>query len=204
VIRDRGNMVKVVAVKLLLLCALMAGCTTSPDNRETDPRHYLVNRGDLLTILVFREADISRDYDVAADGTINHPLLGRVMVAGLTPAQIEERLTDLLEADYLVDPRVSVSIARSSERPVMVFGEVRQPGTYDLRAGHRTTLLQVIARAGGFTDIAARDRVRIVRVVNGEEQSIKVKVSDLLRGRDGVTDIDLHAGDIVTVPETLF
>jgi len=188
----------------LAVLVLIAGCATAPKGNVADSNHYRVNDGDVLDVDVYKEPDISRAFDVGADGSINHPLLGRVDVAGLTVAEVEARLHDLLEADYLVDPRVSVSIASSTDRPVMIFGEVRNPGAYDVPAGRHLTLLQVIARAGGFTDIAARDRVRIVRLLNGKEQTIKVRVTDLFRGRDGVTDIDLQAGDVITVPETLF
>jgi len=188
----------------LLLLLLVAGCGTTPNGEGPDHNLYLVNSGDVLTVEVYKEPDISRAFEVGADGAINHPLLGRVDVMGLSVAEVELRLRDLLEADYLVDPRVSVSIASSTGRPIMIFGEVRSPGAYEMQAGRRATLLQVIARAGGFTDIAARDRVLIVRLVDGKEQTIKVRVTDLFKGRDGITDIDLRAGDVITVPETLF
>jgi len=192
---------------LLLLLSpwwLGAGCTATVPREGvvTDP--YRVGNGDVVHVEVYKEPDISRSYEVSSDGTINHPLLGRVEVAGLTVSQVEERLRELLARDYLVDPRVDVTLAQTSNRPIMLFGEVRGPGAYDMPVGRSVTLLQVIARAGGFTDTAARDRVRIVRVENGRERTIKVRVTDLLRGRDGVKDVELQAGDVVTVPETIF
>jgi len=187
-----------------LLLVLAAGCTTVPYEPDPDANRYRLRHGDVVAVEVYDEADLSRSFEVSDDGTISHPLLGRVPVVGKTAGEVEEELHRLLAADYLVNPRVSVSITSSSDRPIMIFGEVRNPGAYDVPAGRRVTLLQIIARAGGFTDIAAQDKVRIVRLVDGKEQSTRVRVSDLFRGRHGVTDVDLRAGDVITVPETLF
>jgi protein involved in polysaccharide export with SLBB domain len=65
-------------------------------------------------------------------------------------------------------------------------------------------LLQAIAKAGGFTDTAAIDRVSIVRKAGGQETAVRVKVSDLLRGRRQSEDLDLQFGDVITVPQTVF
>jgi polysaccharide export outer membrane protein len=127
-----------------------------------------------------------------------------VSVIGLSVPDTGNLIRSLLAADYFVDPLVTVSMESSSNRPVMIFGEVRSPGAYEISAGQHHTILQVIARAGGFTDIAARDKVRIVRLADGKEQTIIVRVTDLLRGKNGVTDVDLRPGDIITVPETIF
>jgi protein involved in polysaccharide export with SLBB domain len=196
----------ITAIRLALFIMIGAniGCTSLPFDPELSLDVYRIRSGDLVRIEVFKEPDISVVFSVSAKGEINHPLLGKVQIAGLSIAEAESRIIELLSADYLVDPIVTVTVSNSSLRPVMLFGEVRRPGTYNIEAGKRYTLLQVIARAGGFTDIAARDRVRIVRVIEGQERVLKVRVSDLLRGRNGLSDIDLSPGDVVTVPETIF
>ncbi len=193
-----------IRLALCIMIGALIGCTSLPFDPELSLDVYRICSGDLVRIEVFKEPDISVVFSVSAKGEINHPLLGKVKIAGLSIAETESRIIELLSADYLVDPIVKVTVSNSSLRPVMLFGEVRSPGTYSIEAGKRYTLLQVIARAGGFTDIAARDRVRIVRVIEGRERVLKVRVSDLLRGRNGLSDIDLKPGDVVTVPETIF
>ena len=165
---------------------------------------YRINPLDSVGIEVYNEPDISKVFHVSSQGTINHPLLGKVTLSGLTRTEAEARVTELLGNEYLVDPRVTVSIEESKARRVIIFGEVKNPGAYQIPPDQRMSLLRLFALAGGFTDLAAINRVMVVRSVNGSEQTIKVNVADLLKGRGGTTDLDLVAGDVVTVPETRF
>jgi len=183
---------------------LFTGCKSTLPPISVESVEYHLQAADMVNVEVYGEADISRAFKVSADGHINHPLLGRVGLVGLSLPDAEKLIHSLLEADYFVDPIVTVSIKSSSNRPVIIFGEVRSPGSYEMSDGRRHTLLQVIALAGGFTDIAAMDKVRIVRMSDGKEQTIVVRVTDLLRGKKGVNDVDLRPGDVITVPETIF
>ena len=140
---------------------------------------------------------------MAENGTINHPLLGKVAVSGLTLDAVEQRVRDLLAKNYLVDPRVNMSLEHWAERPVIVFGEVKTPGVYEIPPGGKLSLLQLVAQAGGFTDIAASDKVRIVRPKGTGDETIRVRVSDLLKGGDP-KDLDLSPGDVVIVPRSMF
>jgi len=178
--------------------------TDTPEaDRPSDESAYRVQVGDSVTIEVFQEPDISRMFTISSEGTINHPLLGKTEVTGLTIEEIESRIHDLLGADYLVDPRVIVSLSDWTGGPVVLFGEVKKPGAYSIPPGGNLTLLELIGQAGGFTEIASRNRVRIVRKRGDEEKTIKVKVSDLLK-RGDKEDVALEPGDVVTVPRTLF
>jgi polysaccharide export outer membrane protein len=194
----------IIGLVLFSTLVVFTGCQTTHTNVVAAPSVYRIQPGDMITIEVYKEPDISRTFEVDARGDIKHPLLGRVTIAGMKLDEVEKLIHDLLAKDYLVKPLVSVSIESSSDRPVMIFGEVRRPGAYALVAGKQHTLLQVISQAGGFTDIAARDRVRIVRMIDGEKHTIKIKTSDLLKGRNGVRDINLLPGDVITVPESIF
>lgn len=167
---------------------------------------HLVQPFDSLRIDVFGEADISGDYPVTAEGAIRHPLLGSVPVAGMTLDQVEATLIAKLGRDYLVSPRVTVRMERSSGRQVTILGEVKKPGTYRVSPDDRLSLLRLVALAGGFTDLARVTHVRVIRDRGGEELVTRVNVSDLLRGRgqDRTADYDLMAGDIVMVPEAVW
>jgi len=171
-----------------------------PDNKDT----YRVRAGDTIHLQVTGEDDISGDFKVSADGTILHPLLGRVTVGGATVTALERDLTASLAKDYLVNPKVYVDVRSSVLRRVILFGEAKSPGVYELPVGERFTLLQLIAKAGGFSDVAATDRVRVVRRGKGGDQTFQVNVSNLLRGRGPDKDLELLPNDVVTIPQTVF
>jgi polysaccharide export outer membrane protein len=175
---------------------------------KTDPvkpvEDYRINPKDDILIEVFGEPEISRIYHVSSDGSINHPLLKKVELVGLTSVEAEEKLRKMLAQDYLVDPRVNLRIKSSLARRVIIFGEVENPGSYEVDHDQPMTLLRIISMAGGFTDLAAVSRVRVLRDIDGEDKTMKIDVADLLKGRLDETDIDLKPGDIITVPETIF
>lgn len=168
------------------------------------PTVYRIRPGDLLHVEVYQEPDISRDFRVRPEGTINHPLLGRIAVESHTAAEVEADLTERLGRDYLVNPRVLVTVVQTAERRVIVLGEVKSPGDYAIGTDEEITLLQAVARAGGFSDIAALDKVRIVRTVGDRESTIRVNVTEVLSGQGRARDIVLRPGDVIIVPQTIF
>jgi polysaccharide export outer membrane protein len=182
-----------------------AGHSESAPEQEAaaDTVRYRIRVGDALRIEVRGESDLSGDFKVTSDGAVVLPLLGRLAVAGLTASEAERDLTAALAKDYLVDPKVHVQVTSSVLRRVIVFGEVKSPGIYEMPVGERFSLLQVIAKAGGLTDLAALDRVRIVRRSGTAEKVVKVNVSELLRGGAG-DDVVLQPNDLIIVPQTVF
>ena len=162
-----------------------------------------VNVGDFFSMEVFGEDDLSGEFVVSETGSIRHPLLGRVLVAGMPKGQLEEYFRSLLAQDYLVDPKVSIEFASANlSRQIVINGQVSSPGVYEFSANERMTLLTAIARAGGFTDIAKEKGVRVIRMVGGSEEVIPVNVPNLLSGKD--PDFILQANDRVWVPESAF
>ena len=175
-----------------------------PVPASDEPERYRIHAGDVLSLQVTGEEESSGEFKVAPDGTIVHPLIGRMAVADMTVTGLESRLTTILARDYLVNPRVFLQVKSSSVRRVILFGEVKTPGVYDLPVGDRFTLLQLIARAGGFSEIAAADRVRVVRRTGGAERTFRVNVTALLKGEGGETDLELQPNDVITIPQTVF
>jgi len=171
---------------------------------STNPEEYRIRAGDTLSILVFQEPDLSQKAKVTQSGSIRHPLLGVVQVEGLTTSEAEKKITGLLAKDYLVNPRVSITVDTYRTRRVTLLGEVKQPGIFEIPEQESMTLLQVVGRAGGFTNIAATDRVAIIRTENGKEQVIRVNVPALIKSGDKSKDIELKPGDVISVPETFF
>jgi len=193
---------------MLLVAVLSAWSAVAADSRpvgaKTSPADYRIQPSDLLDINVYREPDLCLKIRVSQNGSISYPLLGSITVVGLTAAELQEKLTKLLGKDYLVDPRVTVSVETSSTQRVIIIGQVKTPGSYDIPANETLTILQLVARAGGFTDLAAQGKITVIRGEGNKQKKILVNISEIIRSGDKNKDIALEPGDIVSVPETLF
>ena len=184
-----------------------APAAPEPVTRESTAgaNDYRISVHDVLSINVYGEPDISMEYRVSSMGEISHPFLGRVKLLNMSADEAEVLVSKLLDKDYLVDPKVSLRVVRSARRRVIIFGQVKKPGEHYVPPDQPMTLLRAIATAGGFTQLAAMSRVRVVRRNRkDEEEAIYVDVSDILRGRGTAKDIPLDPDDIITVPESVF
>jgi protein involved in polysaccharide export with SLBB domain len=184
-----------------------AVAAVSPAVAATNPAptpEYKVQPFDTLQFTVFQEADLSVKVKVTPQGNITYPLLGTISVAGLTVTEVERKITELLGRDYLVSPRVTAAVERATKSAVIVLGQVRTPAAYEMQPDESLSLLQVIARAGGFTPIAAPGRVTILRTENGRERKIIVDVAAIIKAGDKSKDLDLWPGDVISVPESMF
>jgi polysaccharide export outer membrane protein len=165
---------------------------------------YTIQPEDVLQITVYEEPDLLTKARVAMSGEIHFPLLGRVQVAGLSLMEAQEKIEELLEKDYLVNPQVQVFIETYHVRDVFVTGAVNQPGSYPLPAGKTTTLMEAIAMAGGFNEEAAVNSTRIIRIEEGREKTIHVKVNDIIKKGDKAKDVEVRPNDVIFVPESFF
>jgi polysaccharide export outer membrane protein len=121
---------------------------------------YTIGPEDVLEIAVWSNEDISRTVPVRPDGRISLPLLDDVRAAGLTPVQLRDVLVKAL-ASYMPTPIVSVIVREIHSFKVTVIGEVTTPGRYELRS--RTTVLDVLAMAGGLSQYADREHIVVIR-----------------------------------------
>ena len=160
---------------------------------------YLVGPDDALKITIYREEDMDREVRVSSDGYISFPLLGKVKVEGLTVPELENSLSEGLKR-YLKNPQVTVFIQEYST--ITVSGQVEKPGSYSLRG--EVSVIEAISLAGGFTKIAAKNGVKVMRLDNGKKKTIIVRVADISRKGDKTEDVQLKRGDILFVPESLF
>ena len=170
------------------------------DAKQTD---YQLSGADLLQISVFGEKDMDRQVRVSQTGTITYPLVGEIHVGGLTTSQTEEALAKSLKS-YLRDPQVSVFIKEYGNKKVFVFGQVKKPGAVELPTETKLTVLEAISQTEGFTPIAAPDRTRVVRMVNGKSQTFVIEVSAITKRGEKDKDMILEPNDIVFVPESMF
>lgn len=175
---------------------LLAGCAHR-ERRVPEQKEYAyrIGREDVLDVSVWRDADLSRTVPVRPDGFISMPLVGDVQADGKTPDELARELGEKLSA-YIQTPKVTVVVREANSSRVYVTGEVTRPGAYPLRG--RMSLVQAIALAGGFSDFADREGIRVIR--QGEEQFIPVSYSDLVGEHAGKQVLYLVPGDTIVVP----
>jgi polysaccharide export outer membrane protein len=269
--------------------------TLRPDADNPAAKDYTVGGYDVLDITVYEEEDLSRQgIRVSADGYISFPLINRLEVGGLTPSEIEKKISNrLAEGQFLIDAHVSVTVTDYRSKQFMALGPVKLPGSYPLKAQERVldalskvggiipeqagselmvirtenpdtaqerklvihinlqalldegdplsnllledrdllyiskaerfyiigqvkqpgsflyvdkdiTLVEAISMAGGFTNIAARNRTRIIRVQNSGEKIIEVKVDAITKSGKKGQDVRILPGDVIIVPESFF
>jgi len=161
------------------------------------PPDFQIGSDDVLSIVFWRDKDMSTDVQVRPDGKISLPLLNDVQAAGLTPEQLRASIVDKA-TKLLEDPSVSVVVKAINSRRVYITGQVAKPGMYPLL--EKTTVLQLIAMAGGVGDYADSKKIQIVRTENGKPTSHKFNYQDFIKGKNVSQNIELKSGDTVVVP----
>lgn len=151
---------------------------------------------DRFKLEVYPDTGLTRIYTVSPEGTINHPLIGAVRVAGSTCYEIESDIAARLRNGFLQDPSVSCTIEEMNSQRIVVMGAVQTPGPVAYTRG--MTLIDLISRVGGFSENAAKDRVQLTRVTNEDRIDIVVPLQKVMRGR--APDMMLKPGDILYVP----
>jgi polysaccharide biosynthesis/export protein len=166
---------------------------------------YVIGPEDVLDIAVWNNADITRTVPVRPDGKISLLLLNDVQASGFTPMQLRDALVQSL-AQYIAAPNVSVIVREIHSVKVTVMGEVKTPGRYELKG--RSTVLDVLAMAGGFTEFAAHGRIVVLRQdLKGTRQipfvydrlTEKPEPAKGSRG-SGQHNFCMQPGDVVLVP----
>lgn len=158
---------------------------------------YRVRAGDVLQINVFQLQDFNREAAVDAAGTIALPLIGAVPVAEKTVREIKSEISQRLKAKYLQNPQVLVSVKDAVGLRVAVQGAVKSPGVIPLHGD--TTLTNIIAQSGGFTEISDQSHVVILRNTDQGRVAAKVDAGAILSG--SAPDPQVYGGDTVVVGE---
>ena len=162
---------------------------------------YLIGPGDALSIVVWRNDELSATTPVRPDGKISTPLVDDMQAAGKTPTQLANDMEKIL-GEYIRTPEVSIMVVdQGAANRIQVVGEVVAPQSVPYRENIR--LLDVIVESGGLTEFAAGDRARVVRQTGAGQFECKVRIQKLLAGRIG-ENILVYPGDVIIVPETRF
>lgn len=175
----------------------VAATTTRVAPSRLAPPDYVIGPEDVLSIVVWREKELSSDVIVRPDGKISLPLLNDVQAAGLSPEALRLALTDAA-AKLIEEPSVTVIVKAVNSRKVYITGQVSRPGPYPLAAP--TTVLQLVASAGGLLEYADASNIRIMRTENGHPVSLRFNYNDVSEGKNLRQNIELRPGDTVIVP----
>ena len=161
------------------------------------PPGYVIGPEDVLDVMFWRDKDMSAEVAVRPDGRITLPLINEVQAAGLTPEQLREQLMTAA-AKYVVDPNVNVVVKAINSRKVFITGSVGKPGVYALTGP--TTVMQLIALAGGLQEFADSKHIIVMRNESGRQVAIPFNYKDVLRRKNLKQNIELKPGDTVVVP----
>jgi polysaccharide export outer membrane protein len=154
---------------------------------------YVIGAGDLLSVHVWKEPEISRRVAVRPDGKISLPLVQDVQAAGLTPAQLGAALSEAFRA-HLKDPEVAVVVDQVHSKKFHVLGEVARPGSFPLLTP--TTILQALTEAGGFREFANTKKIQLIR----GPKRYQFDYNAVVHGRKREQNVPLEPGDTIVVP----
>ncbi len=164
---------------------------------------YHISSADLIAVTVYQDAEMSRKVRVNANGTVSLPLVGAVKVGGMTLIEAQAAIEGKL-GKYLVNPQVSLFIEDYGNKTIFVMGEVTKPGSYPIPTESRMTVLEAISTAGGFTAVAAQDRARVLRNVNGASVTYTINTKEITQQGQKDKDMVLEPNDIIYVPQSFF
>ncbi|MCW3837128.1 polysaccharide biosynthesis/export family protein [Sphingomonas canadensis] len=195
---------------LVAIGLLAAGCTERanlpagadayalipPPQENVQLREYRILPGDQLSVIVYREPDLSLPgVQVDTAGKFSLPLLGSVDAAGRTAEELAEDIRSRLAAQYLREPKVAVNVASAASQRIVVEGSVNQPGLYDIRG--ETTLLGAVSLARGPTRTAALSEVAVFRRSGKDLIAAKFDIAAIRKGE--MRDPEILPGDTVVV-----
>lgn len=161
------------------------------------PADYTIGPDDVLVVVFWQEKDMSGEVIVRPDGKISLPLVNEIQAAGLTPDQLRASLEDAATT-FLQEPNVTVVVRAINSRKVFITGMVSKPGPYPLTT--TTTVLQLIATAGGLLEYADREHIIIIRIENGRQTSYRFNYKEVTQQKRLGQNMELKAGDTVLVP----
>src|SRR5262245_48635120 len=168
------------------------------------PAGYILSPTDQVAVEVFGEDDLRASGRLNPEGNLSVPLLGSVHLAGLTLTQAASKLTELYGRDYLVNPRVNVTLLGYAKRRFSILGQVGRPGTFEMPESSPggIDLLEAVAMAGGYTRIAAPERIIVRRQGPNGDRIFKVNAKKFNKDNGG--SFLVEPGDTITVGESIF
>jgi len=161
------------------------------------PGNYVIGTDDLLGIVYWRDKEMTTDARVRPDGRISLPLINEVMAAGLTPEELQKKITEE-STKFMEDASITIVVREINSLRVFITGEVNKPGPYPITSA--TTVMQLISLAGGLREYANSKNIMIMRKEGDKQTSVKFNYKEVANGKNLKQNIDLKPGDTVVVP----
>jgi polysaccharide export outer membrane protein len=168
------------ALASCFLAAQAADKPTIPPGGQT--LEFRLGPEDVLDVFVWKEPDLSTSVTVRPDGKISLPLAGELTASGKTAVEIQQELTERLQP-YLKQPVITVIVKQINSLKISVLGEVRKPDVYKIK--NRVTVLDAVAMAGGFTDLARPNRIVVLRKTPAGPVRFVVNINQLVEDKNG-------------------
>ena len=206
---SRKGFLRTTAVALATVFAIaLSGCASklpmAPAQLEANNDYvYLIGPGDGLSIVIWRNPELSGGGVVRPDGMISTPLVEDIKVTNKTSTQLAREIEKTL-TKYIQDPIVTVIVTGfvgPYSEQIRIVGQAARPQTIPYR--QNMSILDVMIAVGGLTDFAAGNRATILRTREGNAQ-YRVRLNDLLKKGDVSANVDMRPGDVLIIPESYF
>lgn len=198
------------ALLAILLLGGLPGVRAQPNAAATaGKKNYIhtLTLADRLRIAVYQEEDLTTLTRIDARGRINLPLIGEIAIGGMTIVEAQTAIENAYkDGRFLRNPQVTINVEEYALREVSISGQIRSPGRYQLPAESTYTVVELVTKAGGITDIGKGSAVTVTRVLpDGTRKVFTIDVDSIIKGKkDGQSeDLLLQTGDNVYVPERL-
>lgn len=192
----------------LVMLACLGGCRSpyaaAPADDPAPLHDYLIGPGDAVNILVWRNPDVSLTVAVRPDGKISTPLVEDLLASGKTSTQLARDIEQAL-GKYIQQPVVTVIVTGfvgPYGEQIRVIGAAARPQALPYRQG--MSLMDVLIAVGGVTDFAAGNKASIIRMREGSQQQLRVRLDDLLKDGDISANVTMRPGDVLLIPESFF
>ena len=202
---------KLARLLFFLLASLALAGAAGAQGTAVDKKNYIhtLALADRVRITVYQEEDLATVTRIDARGRVNLPLIGEISIGGLTVIEAQAAIENAYkDGRFLRNPQVTVSVEEYAPREVSIQGQIRNAGRYTLPIESTLTVVELVTKAGGITDIGKGSAVTVTRILpNGTKKVFTVDVDSVIKGKkDSKTDdsaLLLQPGDIVYVPERL-
>jgi len=167
-----------------------------PESRSSAKKsdEYVLGSGDVIQVVVWRNEHLSKTIPVRPDGKISLPLVDDVQAAGMTPSQLKDTISKGLK-HFIDNPIVTVIVTEVNNFKVSVIGEVKKPGVYLLKG--KTTVLEAISMAEGFTEFATTNNILLMKKMKGER--LRFDYRAYIAGENMDQNVYLDPGDTIIV-----
>ncbi|MGI4848391.1 MAG: XrtA/PEP-CTERM system exopolysaccharide export protein [Janthinobacterium lividum] len=177
----------------------------APDSDPATAAHdYLIGPGDMVSIAVWRNPEVSQSVPVRPDGKITTPLVQDLDASGKTSTQLARDIEKALEK-FIQQPIVTVivtSFVGPYSEQIRVIGQAAKPQALPYR--ERMSLMDVMIAVGGVTEFAAGNKAVLIRNVDGKQQKFAIRLNDLVKAGDLSANVNMRPGDVLVIPESFF